>query len=772
MSSTQPPDPATAADAGEFVERMRALRLWAGQPSLRRLERLGGDVPSTTGARVKALPVSTISHVLSGKSGDRLPRMRFVERYVAACLSACGLPVERGGEYLRRWLDAWRALAGPAPAGPPESEVDEARRQLPMDIAEFTGREVELDRLLALAEAGDAHAPAVVAIEGMAGVGKTRLAVHAAHRLVNRGRFGDVQLWADLRGFDPAGPAADPAAVLDRFLRLLGVPAPRIPADVEGRSALYRDRLAGREALVLLDNVAGADQLRPLLPASTTCLVIVTSRRGLGAVDGVEPLPLDVLAPAEATALVTRLAGAERFDDDPGAAARLAELCGRLPIAISVAARRLRARTAWTPAHLLAKLDRLPRVHASFALSYQELPDGPRRLFRLLGLHPGPDVSAPSAAALAGVSVAEAEAQLETLLDEHLVQEGTPDRYHLHDLLRDYAIAMVQRDEQAAEQRQARHRLLSWYLHTADAAAQRLAPHRRRGFPLEPCSHPAQRFDSHAEALGWCEAEHANLVAAVPVAATHGEHAIAWQLPVVLLNYLYLRSHWDDWIATHTTGLASAQALGDAGGQARISNGLGVAHSDRRELDAAVAHYRRALELFTDPGGRAWTTNNLGVAMVDLGRHAAAVAEFDRALVLFREIGDRTGEAICRNNLGDAHRRLGEPERAAAHLRDALAIQEELGDRSGQRFTQHTLADLCRDRGLLEPAVAHYRRAQALSEELGDQWGTARVLDHLGSTLDTLGEAEQAKDCWRRAADLLTALGRPEADDLLARLKP
>ncbi len=759
--------------------------MWAGQPSLRRLERLGGDTRAADGRPVKALPASTTSYVLSGKGGTRLPRMIFVERYVASCLAACGEPVPRGSRYLRRWLDAWRALAAPgstpdvAPTDVAAAGEEEALRQLPMDIAEFIGRTAELDRLHAMATtaAAGTGAPTVVAIEGMAGVGKTRLAVRAAHQLVDRGLFADLQLWADLHGFDPARPAADPAAVLDTFLRLLGVPAERIPPDAEGRAALYRDRLAGREAVVLLDNVAGAEQVRPLLPATAGCLVLMTSRRSLAAADGVETLRLEVLTRDEAVALLTRVAGPDRFRDDPGSAARLAELCGHLPIALGVAARRLRSRPAWTPAHLVARLDRIAvrgeRVHASFALSYRELGPAARRMFRLLGLHPGADATAGSAAALAGVAADEAEALLDVLLDEHLLQETTPDRYHLHDLLREYAIGRAHAEEPPQELRAAVHRTLTWYLHAADAAVQLLAPHRRRKFPLEPAAHPPPALGGHEQALAWCEAEHATLVAAVHLAAEHGMHAVAWQLPAVLLHYFYLRSHWDDWIGTHTAGLAAARALGDPYGRAQILNGLGVAHSDRRRFPEAVDCYRQALDLFTTVGdthGQAWTRNNLGVAQVDLGRLTDAVEQFTGALALHRANAEPAGEAICLNNLGDAHRRLGDPERAAGYLREALAIQERTGDRSGRRFTLHTLADLHRDRHDHEQAVRYYERTVTLSRELGDQWGVARALDHLASTLDEMGRTGAARDCRREALDVLVALGRPEAEEIRARL--
>lgn len=782
MTGEGPPDPATASDPAEFVDLMNQLRLWAGQPSLRRLEQLGGVARAASGRATKVLPASTTSYVLSGKAGARLPRMQFVERYVASCLTACGHPVEQGSRYLRRWTEAWRALARerdsispPRPAEPTEPDKG-ALRQLPMDIKEFTGRDAELAHLSAIVDAASTDAPTVVAIEGMAGVGKTRLAVHAAHQFVNRGRYADVQLWADLRGFDPAGPA-DSAAVLDRFLRLLGVPAGQIPSDLDDRAALYRDRLAGRHALVLLDNVAGEEQLRPLLPAAGTCLVLVTSRRSLGAADGVETVQLDSLRPSDAVALLARIAGAERFLDDPDAAAHIARQCGYLPIALSIAARRFRSRSAWTTAHLIARLDRVSRrseqVHASFALSYRELDDPARRMFRLLGLHPGVDITARSAAALADLDVEDAEALLDELLDEHLLQQTTPDRYHFHDLLRDYATDRVRAEESAASRLAAVRGLLTWLLHTADAAAQRIAPHRIRAFPLEASQRPPTSFHDHDEALAWCESEHVNLVDAVRLATEYDLPTVAWQLPAVLLHYFYLRSHWDDWIATHTAALESALALGDGYGQARILNGLGVAYSDRRRYPEAIDCYRRSLTLYIELGdgnGLAWVRNNLGVAHVDLAQLPEAIEEFNAALPLYRTAADTSGEGICLNNLGDAYRRAGSVTKAAQHLRDALEIQRHTGDRAGQRYTLHTLADLHRDQHDHDQAVRYYREAHTLSVALGDQWSAARVLNHLGDTHAAMGDTESATDCWRRAVAVLTELGSPEAEKIQARL--
>jgi DNA-binding SARP family transcriptional activator len=337
-----------------------------------------------------------------------------------------------------------------------------APRQLPMDIEEFTGREAELchvETLAGAALAGAATArptvPVICAIEGMAGVGKTRFAVHAAHRLARR--FDEVQLWADLHGLESRRPPADPAAVLETFLRLLGVPGCQVPDGLEARSALYRSRLAGRRTLVLLDNAAGADQVRPLLPGGGSCLVLVTTRRRLSSMDGVRPVPLDVFSPAEATALLAGIAGGERVGGQPAEATHLARLCGHLPLAVALAARHLRAHPSWTVRDLVARLTPEDRrlselsvrgetVRAAFDLSYRALPPPQRRLFRLLGRHRGDDITADAAAGLTGQAPEEAGVLLDALLDEYLLQERVPGRYRMHDLIRRYAIERA-RDE-------------------------------------------------------------------------------------------------------------------------------------------------------------------------------------------------------------------------------------------------------------------------------------------------------------------------------------
>ncbi|CAM3903419.1 AfsR/SARP family transcriptional regulator [Kibdelosporangium persicum] len=671
--------------------------------------------------------------------------------------------------------------------GRPARESTEvvAWRQLPMDIAEFTGRQAELATLHGLADVGEPDLPTAVvisAIEGMAGVGKTRLAVHLAHRLINRGRYDDVQLWTDLRGFDADHPPADPADVLESFLRLLGVPGDHIPPDVESRAALYRDRLAEKRALILLDNAVREEQVRPLLPGRPGCFVLITSRRSLSSLDGAHAMRLDVLSPEEAVQLMAQIATDDRIATQRHAAARVANLCGHLPIALTLAARRLRTRPRWTVSDLADRLagdaDGLQSVspqtrglNSTFDLSYRAISADQQRMFRLLGLHVGNDITAESAAALAGWTRRQAEEVLEALLDEHLLQQEIVGRYRFHDLIRPYARHLADTEETSGQRVQALHRLLTWYLHAAAAAHDVFDPHRTRITDLEllPTECTVPKFRDYEQALVWYEAERANLVAAIRAAHPHGLPEVAWQLAWVMMSFFYRRSYWDDWISSYHTGLAAAQAVGNQHGEATMYNGLGVAHSDLRQYTTAIDCHERAQIIFesiNNQRGQAWNLNNLGVVYVDLHRLDEAADCFQRALPIFRSIGDTRGEGICLNNLGDTTRRLGDTEAAITYLTDALAIQQRREDHGGLQFTLTTLGDLHQDTHQYDIALEYYKRAMTTSRQLDDQRTTARTLTNLAKTHRALGNIPAAIDHWRQAHTIFTDLSDPQADEI------
>ena len=652
---------------------------------------------------------------------------------------------------------------------------DPPLRQLPMDIGEFTGREAELQRLTAIVD--ECTGVAVVSVEGMPGVGKTRFAVHAAHGFARAGRFDEIQLWSDLRGFDPARPSADPADVLESFLRLLGVPGPAIPRTLQDRAALYRARLAGRRTLVLLDNAADEEQVLPLLPGEDPSLVLVTTRHRMSELPG-ERLPLDTFSRDEAVALLARIAGEERVGTDAAAAERVAELSGHLPLVLALAARRLRARPAWGVADLAGLIEAHGRaaiepggaaggtVGASIAISYRGLTDHRQRLFRLLTLHPGADATPASVAALVRTTPAEAEADLEHLLDEHLLQQEVAGRYRFHDLIREYAAEVALAAEPEEARNRARQDCLAWYLHAADAAVQTLEPHRRRAFDLEGApGAELPGFDTAEQALAWCDAERTNLVAAVHLAAEADLPAFAWQLPAVLLRYFYRRSHWADWFATHHVALDRVRQSGDRRAEATIVNGLGVAHGDLHQYDESIDHCLRAADLFAAAGdgwGQAWSLNNAGVTSVEQGDPATGERSLRTALPLFRQCGDPQGVATCLNNLGDCYRLMDRTEDAIAALQEAIEIPAE-ADRSSQRYPLGTLGDVYRDTGRYDLAVSHYERALEAHRAAGDQRAAGRVLHSLGDALAAGGRVEEARRRLREARSLLDELGSPEA---------
>jgi tetratricopeptide (TPR) repeat protein len=766
---TGPPDPADAADARAFVAVLRRLRVWAGQPSLRRLERLAGTRRTARGDVVDALPTSTTSTVLRR---DELPRWEFVAPFVAACLRAAGLndaAVEAG---TGRWQRAWRRLAeaGMPAAREPPAVVPDAVHQLPADIADFTGRDDELRTLAELLPDETTAATGVCVIQGMAGVGKTRLAVHAAHRMLRTGRFTDA-IYVDLYGFDAERPPARPEAVLEDLLRLLGIPPERIPADPQARAAAYRDRLHGRSVLLVLDDAADERPVDALLPDSPRCLVLVTSRRRL-AIDGAYPLALEPFSTDEAVDLLSRVAGPARVTTDPGAARQVTGMCGRLPLAVALAARRLQARPAWTLADLARRLGEASHrlgeltagtraVRTAFDLSYRSLPTDQARLLRLLAHHPGPDATAASAAALAGLDLGEAGALLEALLDEHLLQQDQPDRYHFHDLIRAYAAERVTVDDDLDAA--VRH-VITWYVHAADSANRLLFPLGRH-LSLDPTGRPAYpaAFGDHHAALEFFEAERANLIAAVTIAAQRGLAHLAWQLPAAMWGFFNLHKYPDDWLATHRTALVAARAVGDQNGQATTLTTLAIAHVDLHQPDQALGYAEEAVQLRRATGdrlGQGISLTVLGIAHDQLGDTHQALDCHHRALEAYRDTGDLRGEALTFVNLADVHRRHADHPPALAYLQQALRLQQQIGDTPSRRLTLAALGDVHHDLGDHTLAVDYYEQALAISRELDDRATTARTLAAQGHALAAAGAADAARRAWQEALALYERLGQ------------
>ncbi|MEO3930699.1 tetratricopeptide repeat protein [Micromonosporaceae bacterium B7E4] len=663
-----------------------------------------------------------------------------------------------------------------------------AHRQLPPDIAGFTGREAELSILSsALPPAGETGTTVVIStIEGMAGVGKTRLAVHHAHQLVRSGRYVDIQLYVDLHGHADE-PPADPATVLASFLYLLGVPGAQIPDGLDARAALYRDRLHGRHALVLLDNAASDEQVLPLLPASTTSLVLVTSRRVL-ALDGAHTLNLDVFTARDAHALLGRVAGEHRVAAEPAGARRVADLCGRLPLAVVLAAHRLRSRPAWTFSDLAARLDaegdRLGelavgnrQIRAVFDLSFQALDPAGQRLFRLLGLHPGDDFTVDSAAALVGVPPPVARQTLERLGDEHLVTPITADRYRLHDLLREYAgtrATLDDGDDGADRTDAAVGRILTWYLYAAEAAVRRLFPYNME-VVLDERARPSHLpgFDTDEQAFGWITAEQSTLVAAVNTAFGHGRYDIAWRLPAVLRLYFDRRSNWHDWLGTSRIALDAARRTDDRAGEALILSGLGLGYGQLGRTEESVDCLTRSLEIrraVGDRRGEGRTLNNLGIAYGRQGRFHEAIDHLTAALEIRQDTASQYDQSMTLGNLGRAYSGAGQHREAIRCLSQALEVRRRLADPAGVASALFNLGEALLHAGQHEQALIRLYEARDLFHQKHCRGFEAETLEVLGDGLLRSGEPVQARDCWQQALDIFDALGHPRAEGLRARL--
>ncbi len=659
--------------------------------------------------------------------------------------------------------------------------------QLPADVTSFTGRADhlrELDALLAPRSVDRANTVVISAIAGTAGVGKTALAVHWAHRI--RHRFSDGQLFVNLRGYAP-NPPLRPLDALARFLRALGVPADRVPIEVDEAAALYRSLLADRRVLVLLDNASSADQVRPLLPGSPGCLAIVTSRHslaGLAARDGASRLALDVLATAEARALLRQLLGAPRVNAEPEATADLVRLCAQLPLALRIAAANLADQPRRALGGYVADLragDRLEAlavpgdenaaVRAAFDLSYGSLPPDTQHMFRCLGLIPHADVTAESSAALAGTPVRDAARQLQTLAAAHLVDEHVPGRFAFHDLLRAYAAERARADGSAEARRDAVQRVLDHYLAQANDAARVLYPEILR-VPAAVHDHAAPPvFVSPTAALAWLDSERANLVATVTVRATEGPQTAAWILADALRGYFHLRMHTVDWLAVAEHGLAAATTDSAGDGQAAAELSLGDAHWRLSRYAEAIEHYTRAADLAAGTGwtrGRAAVLGNLGNVLQQAGRLEEAATHYAEALGIAEQTGWTVGQAANLENLGAVCWELGRLTEAADHQQRGLTIYRRLGSSFGQAVLLTSLGEVCHALGRTDDALDHLTRALALHREVGNVGGEAETIRNLAAVHRDAGHLDKATDLADAALALAHDAGdrRYEADAL------
>jgi DNA-binding SARP family transcriptional activator/tetratricopeptide (TPR) repeat protein len=700
-------------------------------------------------------------------------------------------------ELHQRILTGDATLLPTAPASPSPS-----RSNLPRAVSDFTGRSADLTHLLQIADRAGPGAPLVVAIDGMAGIGKTTLAVRAAHLLASC--YPHAQLFIDLHGHSDHHPLP-PATALDTLLRQLGVPPARIPTDLDERVTLWRSELTGRRVLIVLDNAASSDQVTPLLPATGRSLALVTSRRRLVGLEATKPVSLQLLTDQEGTDLLIHVAG-ERARHDPATALEVVHRCGNLPLAIRMAAARLAHRPGWhlyDLAHqlrgagtLLDTLSSDRRTLAdAFALSYHPLPPEQQRTFRLLGLHPGEHFDEHAAAALAGLTVAEARKTLEDLLDRHLVEQPHPGRYRLHDLIREYARHLAVTLDTDHERHTAVAGLLDYYLHATAAASEPWdSPHARVYLRLDEPLRPDLVQETGSQGGAWLESERLNLRAAVHHAAASGMDGYAWKLARAAWPFYYEGGHLDDLLDTHRCGLAAAERLGCDDAVATMNNYLASAYYKTGQFEQARSALQRAITIRDGQGdyrGVAGARLNLVKVLMDLGnlnesarlgehvlafrlqhdRLSAAASSFGNLGTTYMRGGRYTQTLSCHRrhlwlshldrdpvgvakalcNIGATQARLGEHRQAIRLLTASLNLKRRAGTREGLGEVLNELGAVCRALGRYDEALARHREALDSMRDTGDRPGECMVRNDYGATLRATGDLTAALEQHRTA---------------------
>jgi tetratricopeptide (TPR) repeat protein len=665
-----------------------------------------------------------------------------------------------------------------------------APQQLPASVAYFAGRSDELAALTDLLgqRVNTGGTVVISAIGGTAGVGKTALAVYWAHQVADR--FPDGQLYVNLRGFDPSGQVMAPAEAVRRFLDALGVPPERIPVDLDAQAALYRSEMASKRILVVLDNARDTAQVRPLLPGAPTCLVVVTSRNqltGLIAADGAHPITLDLLTNNEARQLLAQRLGADRVAAEPAAVGEIITRCAHLPLALAlVAARAALSPHAGLPLlaeqlrdaehrwQMLTGDDPTTDVQAVFSWSYQALTPAAARLFRLIGLNPGPDLSAAAADSLAGLPANTIRPVLTELTQASLLFEYTPSRYTFHDLLRAYASDLAHRLDPDQHRHTATHRILDHYLHTAHTANRLLDP-TRDPITLTP---PApgvtpQHLGDRQQALDWFTVERAVLLAAVEHAAATGLDTHTWQLAWTLDFFLDRRGHWRDQAVTGRAAVAAAQRLADPTAQTHAHHTIARAYIRLGRFDDARTQLSHALDLATQTGDQTVQARihyNLAVLWERWDNYSQALDHAQQALTLFQATGHQHGQARALNGVGWCHARLGDYHQALTACQQALTLLQDLGDRIGQADTWYSLGYAHHHLGHHAHVLTCYEHAITLCRDLADSHFEARILTNLGDAHHSTGNHHAAHDAWQQALTILNDLNHPNADKVRAKL--
>jgi DNA-binding SARP family transcriptional activator/Tfp pilus assembly protein PilF len=818
------------APAEQARQLAAALSLWRGQPlaDVEGVPWLDGQAERLQMLRVDVARALSDARLAAGEHRELIPSLeplaaeRPLDEQVQAQLMLALYRSGRQADALAVYERTRRALADQLGVDPGQSlrelELAILRQDPALDVTAeltrtgrgaaavpvpaqlppgppFAGRRDELaglDALLTASSAAPDDGPggaAISVLSGTAGVGKTALAVHWARRM--SARFPDGQLFASLRGFDPAGAALEPGDALRGFLEAFGIPEARIPADLAGQAGLYRSVLAGKRVLVVLDNARDERQVRPLLPASPGCVAVITSRNrlvGLVAAEGASPLTLDLLSPEDARELLTSRLGATRVTSEPAAVSDIIDGCARLPLALTVAA----ARAVTTPHLPLAAIaselrgasraldpfyvgDTASDVRAVLSWSYRALTGAAARLFRLLGLHPGPDVSLAAAASLGALRPDQAREVLAELTRGHLLAEHEPGRYAFHDLLRAYAAEQARDLDRQGVRDAAVHRLLDHYLHSAYASARLIEPLLERlalgeAEPGTVLAEPAKA----ADAMAWFAAEQAGILGAVQLAAEGGLAAHAWQLAWIVSSYYLRRGLWEDNTAAQQAALGAARAAGDVPGEAHAVHGLANGYARSGRFDLAVPKYERALGLCQATGDHAnqariqaslaWIAESQE-RLTDAAGHAAA------ALALYQAAGDRPGEATGLNDLGFCYARMGNFREALSYCERGLAICREVGERNWEAATLDSLGLIHDGLGDRDRAVACYEQAAAIYRDLGDRFNEADTLMSLGDVLARAGGDAAARARWAQAVAIFDEIGHPDGDEARARLE-
>jgi tetratricopeptide (TPR) repeat protein len=684
------------------------------------------------------------------------------------------------------------ATLGSIPAPRRAAAAPQAAAQLPIDVCGFAGRGEELallDSILAAGQRTSQAAAAMAVITGTAGVGKTTLAVHWAHRM--RHLFPDGQLYVDLRGFDPDGMAVEAAQAIQDFLHALGVSGQQIPAGLAAQAALYRSLLTDRRVLVVLDNARDVDQARPLLPGSAGCAVLVTSRdrlTGLVVREGAHLVSLDLVSTAEAAQMLAARLGPARVAAEPEAVDQIIGCCARLPLALAIVCARVAAQPGFPLAVLAQDLvgikhsldalddgDATASIRAAFSCSSRTLSTEAARMFRLFALYPGTHLTRDAAASLAGLSRTSVTQVLAELSRAHLITEHAPGKFRFHDLLWTYATELVYTVDSSSDRQAAMHRMLDHYLQAACAAAMLADPSRVTVTLVSPL--PAVQFTTFAsrdEAVAWFAAERPTLLAVIQQAARTGFDAHSWQIAWALADDLFYRSDWHGLTVAHHAALDAATRLGDSLGMAHAHRGLAGADTSVGQHDDACAHLEQALSLFHQagrPADEAHILRNLGLIMRRTGRFSEALAFQAKALELCQESGSRSGYARVLNGIGSVRALLGNYQQALIDCQEALQLSKELDDLRSQGDALH-LIGYCHHRSdRYSQAAAYYQQALDCYLQMGDRSYASQGLVDLGELYVAVGAFNAARVTWRDASRIIAELAGPDADSLRGRLK-